>query len=149
MTISAKRQFLSNMLRRLFAFLILGGLIAICSCEPVNRKHLPIASETIECADNEDDGSACGQTNETIDASLQNHEDQPPTDRKVRQKSLDDDMTNQGKIFCSDLLNFIKLFDFIIIIHYYLENTASNIQFIDVKKEKIDEVNNIFHKYGS
>lgn len=90
MTNSTKRQSLSNMLRRLFAFLILGGFIAFCSCEPVNRKHLREADEkSIECAENEGDKSSC-ETNKTIDVLSSNQEDQTWISSKIIRQFLDD-----------------------------------------------------------
>ncbi|XP_011703625.1 PREDICTED: uncharacterized protein LOC105459369 [Wasmannia auropunctata] len=78
------------MLWRLFAVLaVLGGFIAICSCEPVNRKHLLKASRTIECAGNEGDISMC-RTNESADTPSSNSENQTRSSRKVEQKLVDD-----------------------------------------------------------
>ncbi|GAB1865648.1 hypothetical protein CAJAP_06727 [Camponotus japonicus] len=78
------------MLWRLLGFLILGGFIAICSCEPVNRKLLPKASEIIECID--DDTNTCG-TNETVKTfdSTSDRENQTRTSREFtfRQEFLD------------------------------------------------------------
>ncbi|KAM0736210.1 hypothetical protein ACS0PU_010171 [Formica fusca] len=87
MTICTNRQFLSNMLWRLFGFLILGVLIAICSCEPVNRKLLLKTSEIIECIDN--GNNTCG-TNETFKTSSSDRENETQISRDIRQKSLDD-----------------------------------------------------------
>ncbi|EFN64641.1 hypothetical protein EAG_08284 [Camponotus floridanus] len=79
------------MLWRLLGFLILGGFIAICSCEPVNRKLLPKSSEIIECID--DDTNTCG-TNETVKAfdSTSDRKNQTRTSRELtfRQEFLDD-----------------------------------------------------------
>lgn len=121
MTISAQRQFLSNMLWRLFAFLILGGLIAICSCEPVNRKDLLKSLAKIECAD-DDDGSACGETNRTDDDSSQNTEVRTYTSRRARQKLDDDDVTNQGTFA---LIYRIKLHFIFQISHF--QNIVTNL----------------------
>ncbi|XP_029669807.1 uncharacterized protein LOC115239433 [Formica exsecta] len=84
---STNRQFLSNMLWRLFGFLILGVFIAICSCEPVNRKLLLKTSEIIECIDN--GNNTCG-TNETFKTSSSDRENETQISRDIRQKSLDD-----------------------------------------------------------
>lgn len=98
MMISTNRQFLSNMLWRLLGFLILGGFIAICSCEPVNRQLLPKASEIIECID--DDTNTCG-TNETVKTfdSTSDRENQTRTSREFtfRQEFLDDNNEAEGK----------------------------------------------------
>ncbi|XP_070165300.1 uncharacterized protein [Polyergus mexicanus] len=87
MTICTNRQFLSNMLWRLLGFLILGALIAICSCEPVNKKLLLKTSGIIECIDNE--SSTCG-TNETFKTSSSDRENETQISRDIRRKSLDD-----------------------------------------------------------
>lgn len=94
MTICTNRQFLSNMLWRLFGFLILGVLIAICSCEPVNRKLLLKTSEIIECIDN--GNNTCG-TNETFKTSSSDRENETQISRDIRQKSLDDNNVAEGK----------------------------------------------------
>lgn len=91
MTISSKRQSLSNMLRRLFVFLILGGLIALCSCDPVNRKLLQKAPRTIQCNDDEDDNTSMCGTTETTDVSLSDHEEQTRISRKLEQRFMDDE----------------------------------------------------------
>ncbi|TGZ33742.1 uncharacterized protein [Temnothorax longispinosus] len=68
------------MLWRLFAVLVLGGFIAICSCEPVNRKLKAVESN--ECASNEGDISTC-RTNEAA-APSSNSETQMRSSRKAR-----------------------------------------------------------------
>ncbi|XP_032663246.1 uncharacterized protein LOC116840533 [Odontomachus brunneus] len=80
------------MLRQLIVPLILGGFVAICSCEPVNRKHLPRASllGTIECANDEGGTSKCAGINETTSVSTENHEDRTRTVREVEPRSMDD-----------------------------------------------------------
>lgn len=96
MMISTNRQFLSNMLWRLLGFLILGGVIAICSCEPVNRK--PKTSAIIECID--DDANMCG-TNETLKTSDStfDRKNQTRTSREFtfRQEFLDDNKEAEGE----------------------------------------------------
>ncbi|XP_039310986.1 uncharacterized protein LOC113004090 [Solenopsis invicta] len=77
------------MLWRLFALLVLGGVIAICFCEPVNRKNLLKPSETIECVGNEGDNSRC-RTNKLAVTPSPNGENQTQSSRKARQKLLDD-----------------------------------------------------------
>ncbi|KYQ59798.1 hypothetical protein ALC60_01183 [Trachymyrmex zeteki] len=84
------------MLWRLFAVLVLGGFIAIYSCEPVNRKHLLKASGTIECASNEGDISKC-KTNEPADTSSPNSKNQTQSNRKARQK-LPDNINDVGEV---------------------------------------------------
>ncbi|XP_020284569.1 uncharacterized protein LOC109855119 [Pseudomyrmex gracilis] len=68
------------MLWRLFVCLILGGFIASCSCEPVNRKLLQ-TSDVDECAGNEGDISTCN-INRTAIASSSNRRDQTRIGRK-------------------------------------------------------------------
>ncbi|CAL1685957.1 unnamed protein product [Lasius platythorax] len=75
------------MLWRLFGFLILGGFIAICSCEPVNRKLLLKASGTIECID--DENNTC-RTNEAVKTFSSDRENQIRTSRELGQNFLDD-----------------------------------------------------------
>lgn len=88
------------MLWRLFAVLILGDFIAICSCEPVNRKSLLKASGAIQCTGNEGDVSTC-RTNESVDTLSPNSENQTRSSRKGRQKFLDDvEDVNEGKNSC-------------------------------------------------
>jgi hypothetical protein len=106
MIISTKRQSLSNMLRRIFAFLILGGLVAVCSCEPVNRKFLPENAGIIGCADDVDNASACGSAG-AIDTSAsilpEPREKQTPSGRKLEWTFLDgDDAATKGEGFRSD-----------------------------------------------
>jgi len=86
------------MLWRLFAVLILGGFIAIFSCEPVNRKHLLKDSETIKCAGNEGDISIY-RTNESVNILLPNSENQTRSNMKVRQKLDDVNDMGEGKNF--------------------------------------------------
>ncbi|XP_072765063.1 uncharacterized protein [Anoplolepis gracilipes] len=92
MTIWANRQFLSNMLWRLLGFFILGGFIAICGCEPLNRKLLQKTSETIECIDHEN--KTC-DTNEAVKTSTSDRKNQTRTSREIikeiKQEFLDDD----------------------------------------------------------
>src|SRR5580765_1175703 len=103
MTICTSRQFLSNMLWRLFGFLILGGFIAICSCEPVNRKLLLKASGTIECID--DENNTCG-TNEAVKTFSSDRENQTRTSRELGQNFLDDNSVAEGeREICFYLLN--------------------------------------------
>lgn len=96
MTISTNRQFLSNMLWQLFGVLILGGFIAICSCEPVNRKLLQKASGTIECVD--DENNTCG-TNEAVEISSSDRKNQIRTSREltISPNFLDDNDVVEGK----------------------------------------------------
>ncbi|KYM78016.1 hypothetical protein ALC53_11483 [Atta colombica] len=77
------------MLWRLFAVLVLGGFIAIYSCEPVSRKHLLKTSGTIECASNGDDISKC-KTHESADTSSPNSKNQTQSNKEARQRLLDD-----------------------------------------------------------
>jgi len=102
--ISTKRQSLSNMLRRIFAFLILGGLVAVCSCEPVNRKFRSENAGIINCTDDMDNVSSCG-TARVIDTSASIlPEKQSPTGRKLGRTFLedDDDAATKGERFRSD-----------------------------------------------
>lgn len=101
MTIPAKRQSLSNMLRRLFAFLVLGGLVAICFCEPVNRKPLQRASDG--CDDDGKGGEfACGNA-DAADVALpirENTETRTKGRREEgRQEHVDEKarVTDEGK----------------------------------------------------
>lgn len=79
------------MLRQLIVPLIFGGFVAICSCEPVNRKHLPRASlsGTIECANDEGGTSKCAGIDETTNVSAENREDRTRTVREVKPRSMD------------------------------------------------------------
>jgi len=77
------------MLWRLFVVLVLGGFIAIYSCEPVSRKHLLKTSGTIECASNGDDISKC-KTHESADTSSPNSKNQTQSNKEARQRLLDD-----------------------------------------------------------
>lgn len=86
MTICTNRQFVSNMLWRLSGFLILGVFIAICSCEPVNRKLLLKTSEIIECID--DENNMC-KTNEAFKTF--SSENETRISREAKQKFLPDD----------------------------------------------------------
>jgi len=102
--ISTKRQSLSNMLRRIFAFLILGGLVAVCSCEPVNRKFRSENAGIIGCTDDTDNVSSCG-TARVIDTSAsilpESRKKQSPTGRKLGRTFLedDDDAATKGERF--------------------------------------------------
>jgi len=87
--ISTKRQSLSNMLRRIFAFLILGGLVAVCSCEPVNRKFLPETARIIGCTDDAD--NACGIVRAIDISAPELRERQTPTGRKLGRAFLEND----------------------------------------------------------
>lgn len=114
MTICTNRQFLSNMLWRLLVFFILGGFIAICSCEPVKRKLLPKALEIIECIDNET--NMCG-TNETVKTSdlTSDRENQTRTSREFtfREEFLDDNNEIEGEKKIAFIFNknkFVNLF---------------------------------------
>lgn len=97
------------MLRRIFAFLILGGLVAVCSCEPVNRKLRLEAARIIGCTDN-DDASVCG-TSQTIDASVpETRGNQTRTGRKLGRAFLvnSDDPADEGKKSCSSYFSLYK-----------------------------------------
>lgn len=83
------------MLWQLFVVLILGGFIAICSCEPVNRKHLLKAVGTNECVNNEGDISIC-RTNESVNTPSPNSETQMQSSRKFR-KILPDDVNDENE----------------------------------------------------
>ncbi|EZA55593.1 hypothetical protein X777_03848 [Ooceraea biroi] len=86
------------MLRRIFAFLILGGLVAVCSCEPVNRTLLLETAGTIKCTDDEGDTSPCRTGQTTIDTStLEPRENQTRTGRKFERTFLEnsDDATSK------------------------------------------------------
>ncbi|KAL0105067.1 hypothetical protein PUN28_016599 [Cardiocondyla obscurior] len=75
---------------RFFAVLIFSGFVAISFCEPVNRRGLPRATQTSECASDDGVISAC-KTNETVRTLSPSSEDQTRSSRAVWSFFLDDD----------------------------------------------------------